>query len=51
MVPAFLGDEEKTSQTCVCYETWSFILTGLAHSHHVSLYMHGICPLAEWKES
>ena len=51
MGPAFLGDEEKTSQTCVCYETWSFILTGLAHSHHVSLYMHGICPLAEWKES
>ena len=51
MVPAFLGDEEKTSQTCVFYETRSFILTGLIHSHHVSLYTCGICPLPEWKEN
>lgn len=51
MVPAFLGHEEKTSQTCLCYKTWSFTLTGLAHCHHMSLYTRGICPLPEWKEN
>lgn len=42
---------KKPSQTCLCYKTWSFALTGLAHCHHVSLCTRGICPLPEWKEN